>query len=389
MHVIVFEKTPSSQLGGQELNMYEISNALAQRGHSVSLVYLAKGDLLPKYKLFCKNIVSIERYFVKEKTIRAYFQFLLGLRNDIRKIPITDDSIIFCNDFSSVFFGSILARLNNLPLVYHVLLPAYEFKVKWRPGLARVDRFIVCSKQTKESWVRLGIPETKAELVYNGANVEIFQPASDLNLVREELGFPNSSEDAMIVSFIGRLNLDKGIEVAIKAIALAVRQGIKIHLFIIGSPVLDPKYDSLEARVKYKQSLEQLAIELGAEEFIHFLGRVSNTAKIHQASDVTVVPSIWSDPFPRVVIESLAAGTPVVASSVGGIPEQLMPPFKDWLFEAGDHVQLLEKLLSLKNWRCSRPHIGQDCRQHVLDNFSDQKMMDKIEHILLNVAKNC
>jgi glycosyltransferase involved in cell wall biosynthesis len=385
MQLIALEQTPSSQCGGQELNLYEISSALAQRGHSITLVYLEEGDLLQKYKLFCKNIIAAKRYGVKEKTVGGFIQFSLELLQDIKKIPVSDDSVIFCNDFSSVFFGSVLSRLRGIPLIHYIQLPAYEFKFKWRPGLSKVDHFIAVSKQTKDSWVKLGIPETKASVVYNGIDTNKFKPSDDLRKTRSELNIP---DDAMIVSYVGRLNPEKGIEVLIKAVAMAVGKGIKMHLFIAGNPRLDLKEDSPEARIRYKQSLEQLVVKLGAGEFVHFLGHVPNTVMLYQASDVNVVPSVWPDPCPRVVIEALATGTPVVASSIGGITEQLMPTFQDWLFEPGNHVQLLEVLLTLKDWRCSRPSISEQCRQHIFDNFSYQKMMDEIERILLDTVKS-
>lgn len=382
MHIIALEQKPSSQLGGQELNLYEITNALAQRGHTITLVYLEEGDLLEKYKLFCNDLIQVKRYSVKEKTIWSFLRFSLGMPKDLHKIPTGDDSIIFCNDFSSVFFGSILSRLKNIPLVHYIQLPAYEFKFKWRPGLAKVNRFIAVSKQTKDSWIKLGISEAKASVVYNGTDIDKFKPSDDFHATRTELKFPN---DARVISYVGRLNRDKGVETLIEAVAIAIRQDIKIHLFIAGNPVLSPKEDSPEARVRYKQSLKQLAVNLGIEKHVHFLGHVSNTVMLYQASDVTVVPSVWPDPCPRVVIEALAAGTPVVASSIGGITEQLMPTFQEWLFEPGNYLQLSEILLSLKDWRYSQPSIGQKCRQHIFDNFSSQKMMDGIENILLDM----
>ena len=70
--------------------------------------------------------------------------------------------------------------------------------------------------------------------------------------------------------------------------------------------------------------------------------------KLLRASDVTVLPSIWSEPFGRIAIESMACETPVVASRVGGIPEILTGEFAEGLFEPGSSTDLAMDLARLR-----------------------------------------
>lgn len=368
----------------KKLNLIEICNSLAQRGHKVNLVYIKKGNLLTQYSQICDHLVEVSSYTPKRKRIFELLSFSLGLARDVPKIPVTEDSIIFCNDFTSVFFGYMVSLLKGIPLIHYIQIPAYEFKFKWRPGLAAVNKFIAVSNQTKSSWLKLGIPEEKVSVVYNGIDTEKFKPSENFLVERKELGLQS---DERVFLFVGRLNRDKGIEVLMKAFALIIEAGVKARLLIAGNPVLDPKEDSPEGRVKYKLSLEQLAADLRIEKQVNFLGHMPNTRTLYRASDVTVVPSIWPDPCPRVVIESLACGTPLVASRIGGIPEILMPTFDNWLFEPGNENELFNTLMQVKDWRYKDVQIGERCRKHILDNFSPEKMIDGIERELLSTLK--
>jgi len=80
---------------------------------------------------------------------------------------------------------------------------------------------------------------------------------------------------------------------------------------------------------EYQNSLEQLSKNLGIQECVKFLGHVTNTTSVYQISEVSVLP-VWSEPFGRTIIESMACGTPV-ASKTGGIPEILTGEFQNGL----------------------------------------------------------
>lgn len=383
MRVIALENEPSSLLGGQELNLFEICSYLAKRGHQISLIYTKEGNLVERYKEFAESIIQVKRYSAQRKNVIDLLKFAATLPGEISKVSAEQDSVVFCNEFSSVLWGHLLASYRGIPLVEYIQLPAYKFKFNWRPGLSGVSRFIAVSNHTKSSWVDLGIPEDKISVVYNGANTKKFAPPEDYRLVREKLGLP---QDANITLFVGRLNPSKGVEVLIKAFALAFQSQPNTRLLIAGTPTLEPSQDSPEARIRYHESLKQLIRTLKIENAVQFLGHLSDTASLHQASDVTVVPSVWAEPFPRVALEALACGTPVLASRIGGLPELLSPQFENWLFEPGNERELADLLLQVRDWRQTHPDTSRQCRQHILDHFSQQQWLEGIEQVLLDTV---
>lgn len=385
MHLIALENEPSSTLGGQELNLLGICEGLANRGHQVSLVYTKEGDLLETYGKFCQDLIPVKRYQANRKNPLDMVKFAVEFFNDISPIKKTSDSIIFSNEFRSIFWGYGLSNIHKVPLVCYLQLPGTPFKFKWRPGLSGVNQFMTVSQANKDTWVNLcGIDANKIDIVYNCIDPEKFSPHSvdnhqQLSLRRDF----NILGNRRVFSFLGRLNPNKGIEVLIKAFALLANHQPDICLLIAGNVILEPKEDSPAARINYLKFLKDMVDDLGITELVQFMGHVPNTPDLYRVSDVTIVPSIWPDPCPRVVLESLSTATPVVGSRVGGIPEMMTGELTRYLVEPGSPEQLAEVLNQVTNWRDDDPELGQRCRDHVLDNFSPKVMIDQMEMVLL------
>ena len=105
--------------------------------------------------------------------------------------------------------------------------------------------------------------------------------------------------------------------------------------------------------------------------------------KLYSSAWVVIAPSVWEEPLPYVVMESMAMGTIPIASKVGGIPEIVEGSYAEkMLFTPGNHDKLVEKIeevLSISpNFLID---IGQDLRKHVLKKFN----IDVIEYQLLRV----
>ena len=374
MHIIALENHPSSLRGGQELFLLEACRGLARRGHKVSLLYVTEGNLLQEYQKFSTHIFKVDSFSLDRSKIARIFNFFA----DIWNIPTSQSSVVFSNRYHDTLFGSFLALSKNISHVSFLQLPPLEhgFPRPLAIGLKGVKRFIALSNQTKLDWVKSGFNEEKIDIVHGGTNPEIFKPTSDFSLIRKEWNIPESTK---IISYVGRLDKEKGLETLIKAFALLKKSNLDAKLLIAGKP--------LSQGEEYKQSLEQLAIDLGIEQDVDFLGHVANTTSVYQVSDVAVLPSLWSEPFGRTNIESMACGTPVVASRTGGITEILTEEFQNGLFEPGNQQELADTLDSIVYWRDKDPTLGKRCRDHILSNFTLDTMVDGIEKVLLRVVK--
>jgi 2-deoxystreptamine N-acetyl-D-glucosaminyltransferase/2-deoxystreptamine glucosyltransferase len=141
-------------------------------------------------------------------------------------------------------------------------------------------------------------------------------PASE---VRADLGL-----DGPVLAFAGRLTAQKALDVALAALA----QVSGVGLVVLG--------DGPE-----RASLERRAAELGLNGRVRFLGSAerSDVLRLFRGCDAALLPSAWEN-FPHTVVEALAVGTPVLATSVGGVPEVVHDGENGLLVPAGDAAAL-------------------------------------------------
>jgi glycosyltransferase involved in cell wall biosynthesis len=135
------------------------------------------------------------------------------------------------------------------------------------------------------------------------------------------------------IVFLGRLVSDKGCDLALRALAILKREGLRPSFTVIGDGPELP-------------ALKQLTLELGLGEQVEFLGTVQEgRGKIVARHRIMVVPSIWEEPFGVVALEGIAAGCVVAASQGGGLPEAVGPC--GVLFPNGDLAALASALMKL------------------------------------------
>jgi glycosyltransferase involved in cell wall biosynthesis len=241
-------------------------------------------------------------------------------------------------------------------------------------GLKGANQLIAISEQTKQDWLTAGFAAQKIDMVHNGIELAKFRPALDRSIARSRWQL---SETAQVVSYVGRLDKVKGIETLLRAIALLKSEALDLQLLIAGKPLIQ--------QPQYQDFLKQLAKQLDISESVKFLGHVSQPAEVYQASQVVVVPSIWSEPLGRTLLEAMACGVPVVASRVGGIPEVLANEFAQGLFEPGNVEDLVAKLRHVLNWQAQDPALSQRCRAYVGDRFPLSKAVEGVEQVMLKV----
>jgi glycosyltransferase involved in cell wall biosynthesis len=211
--------------------------------------------------------------------------------------------------------ASLVAAREKVPLVATVLgsdineLPkraALRFQIKH--GLARARRIVAVSNALADELVGLGLRRERIVVQHNGVDGDVFAPR-DRQEARAALGLPPQRR---LVGYVGRLSLEKGVDVLVEAMAELVRRDPRpADLVIVGAGPLDP---ALRARIA--------ALALG--DRVRFAGHRGHD-ELPQwlaALDVLCLPS-RREGCPNVVLEALASGRPVVASRVGGLPELL------------------------------------------------------------------
>jgi D-inositol-3-phosphate glycosyltransferase len=204
----------------------------------------------------------------------------------------------------------------------------------------------------------------RIEVIPCGTDIDNFQPISSAG-ARQQLGI---DPQAKIVLYVGRFDPRKGIETLVRAYAQLVKRSVdpqNLRLLIVGGS--DPQADDGAER----QRIEGLVNSLGLGASIEFVGMVGHDRLplYYTAADVCAIPSHY-EPFGLVAIESMACGTPVVASAVGGLKFTVIPEETGLLVPPQDvdgFAQAIERILADDLWARK---VGKQAVSMVQDNFS-------------------
>lgn len=368
MRVLVLENEPSSRRGGQELSLLDVCRGLAGRGHRIELMYTAEGDLLDRYRLFCDRIDRVAAYAVdRKRTGRAFARLAWDALQPGRPAP----DVIYGNQYFDSLFARLLSWRFRRPFVCHVRLPPPDiFCGQYRWGMRGALRLIAISTRTHDDYAARGFRPDRIDIVHNGIDTRVWRPSTSRSSVRQRF---HIEDQAYLVVFAGRLHPGKGIDVLIDAFAALPEPA---HLLLAGLALEDG------SGRQYEVELREHARERGVSDRCHFAGHVESVADLFGTADVTVLPSIISEAFGRVVIESMACGTPAIGSRIGGIPEILSEEFEHFLVEPGDIAGLTARLVAIRDWRRRDPDLGGRCRRHVEQRFDISRTITGVEAAL-------
>jgi len=229
--------------------------------------------------------------------------------------------------------------------------------VRW--ACARSEAIITVSKALKDRLVQLGVEQDNIHVLRNGVDLEKFKP------IEPSRKKPNADSGLSLLS-VGHLIEDKGHHIAIKA--LTEIQGAA--LTIIGEgPNLN--------------SLRKLAEKLAVSDRVTFLGfvRHEDMAGHYSAADATVLASN-REGMPNVVLESLACGTRVIATDVGGIAEVICSVDAGFLLANRSVAALVDALRQLQIMPCERDVT----RQYAVDNLGWHHVVERQRKLYAEVA---
>ncbi len=241
---------------------------------------------------------------------------------------------------------------------------------------ADADAFVTISARTRDEFLAAGLDPDRVRLLPHGIDVEAFRPASaaERRELRSRLGLP---QDALLVTFTGRLLRGKGVEVLVEAFGRLASRYPAAHLMLIGSGVgqVLSVEEALRARVR----------QAGLEARVGFTGRVDNVADFLRASDVYAFPSFF-EAMPLSLLEAAACGLACVASRIGGVVDALEDGQSGMLVEAGDASGLAAALGALLDLPERRAALGAAARETALRCFDERENLARYRELFAELG---
>jgi glycosyltransferase involved in cell wall biosynthesis len=287
-------------------------------------------------------------------------------------IPVSKPLVVTLHGTSANEAKEIFRDLTDLPrlgiwnpdayLVHALAVPStYAPAIFLRSIVRRASRIIAVSRFVKEeSQEVLNAPAEKIEVVYNGA-----QRLQVLNDIR-------SHQDSLIF-FVGHLGVRKGLPYLISALSLIFEKNLNSGAVIAGEGPLKALCQYMSRKLKISHN-------------VLFAGAVTDEerSRLYQAADLCVFPSTY-EAFPLVTLEALAAGKPVVASNVGGIPEVVHNGVNGFLVRPRDARAIADAADKILSDKVLATKMSKNARQGIEKDFNWERIAEKT----LSIYRSC
>jgi glycosyltransferase involved in cell wall biosynthesis len=234
--------------------------------------------------------------------------------------------------------------------------------------LSRItDRVVALSDIQKRELVQRFriVGEAQVTVVPLGLELDtLLQIALDRRNGRQAFGFSPSDR---VIGYVGRFVPIKGLESLVRAFAIVAGRAPNVKLLLVGDG-------------ERREPLEALADSLGVGPATVFAGWREDLATVYGAIDVAAVTSL-NEGTPVALVEAMAAGRPVVATAVGGVPDVVVNGVTGFLVPTGDPSGLADALQRLIDDAALAGRMGDSGRRHVAQHFHAERLVSTMHDL--------
>lgn len=276
------------------------------------------------------------------------------------------------------FYGNVFAippaRLAGAPVVIASIRDRGPYLTPMQKRVQRyacrfADCILVNADAVKDWLIEQRYDPAKIVVIRNGVDLGRFHRPPEPDRLHGELAIPRGVPVVVVVSRLHRL---KGIEHFLEAAVLVRRRFPETRFLIVGETSPNER--------AYQSVLARLAERLGVADRIVFAGLRTDVPDLLASATVSVMPSL-NEALSNVLLESMAAGVPVVATRVGGTPEAIEDGVNGLLVPPADPVALANAVGSLLADRSLAARLGRAGRQRVSEKFSMERMVHETEQL--------
>ncbi len=368
-------------MGGPALHVSYLTAGLRERGYDTTLVAgtLARGEDSMSFVADARDVdvVRIDELGREISPLRDLVATLRLARLIRRERP----DILHTHTAKAGTVGRVAALLAGRrapPIVVHTFhghvlrgyfgpLRSGLFRLLERWLAARTTALIAVSPQVRDDLVALGVaPPERFVVIRLGIELDE-RVAAEQNGRAESRRYLGIASDRFAVGWIGRMTAVKRTDDVLVAFRRLRDDGIDAVLCMVGDGPDRPE-------------LERRAHELGVIRDTLFLGYQEDVAPFYAAFDALVLPSS-NEGTPVSAIEALAAGRPVVATRVGGVPDVVQEGQDGFLVDPGATDDLADRLARLARDPALRERMGGAGRERVLPRYAVARLIDDVDRL--------
>jgi glycosyltransferase involved in cell wall biosynthesis len=361
---VILHTEASDGWGGQEIRIMSEMLGLRQRGYTVILAAPAHSRI---YERALRE--DIEAYPVgmnKSSFISAVWR-VAGIIRD-REV-----SIINTHSSRDSWIGSMAARISGIPVIRtrHIsskLNGNILTKIVYNQ---LADAIITTGVFIKDQLIReVNANPDKVFSIPTGMDVERFERA-DGNPVRRSLGI---GQDEKVLGVAAVLRGWKGHDFVIKAMPDILSEFPGTRLVIAGD---GPMRGYIETVVK----------DLGLEQKVMLLGHRDDIARVIKSFDISVLASYASEGVPQFLIQSMAAGKPIIGARTGGIPEVVLHGVNGLVVEPRNPAAIATAAKELLGDPERMRHMGEAGHRLMVERYTRERMLDELEALYSRLLK--
>ncbi|HUY89142.1 MAG TPA: glycosyltransferase family 4 protein [Pirellulales bacterium] len=279
-----------------------------------------------------------------------------------RLIRDYDYRLVHTHTPRAAFIGRMAAAMAGVPIVHHLHSPTTVDSThrlrNWfnaaaeRLSLAQVAAVIAVSESLRDYARRMGIDPKRTYVVYNGVPT------------RGPLAPRSTPADSWTLGCVALFRPRKGLEILLKALARLRSVGRSVRLRAVGS------FETPDYELKIHRFVDQL----GLGPAVDWRGFSSNVNAELEQMDLFVLPSLFGEGLPMVILEAMAAGTPVIGTRVEGVPEAVRDGLDGLLAAPGDADDLARAIASVIDGETDWQALRASAHARQAQRFSDRSM---------------
>jgi len=390
-----------SEMGGAQRYLLTLAQYLGDKDYEIAIAAgEGDGELFTRIKnqeSRIKNVHNVKHLVRNLNPIKDFFA-LISL---LKIVQVENPDVVFLQSTKAGFLGSLAVRIYNLKANSSKLRAIYRIG-GWSfrdPRSGWMNKILFWMEKISARWKDVIIvnsefdrtlaidkkicPPEKIVTIYNGIDpteINFLSKETAQNTLESRMknpAFAKASADrqelgeSIIVGTIANLYATKGLEYLIEAASkLAQRSTLNtVRFVVIGEG-------------KERAKLEVLIEKYRLQDHFSLIGRIENAAQYLKAFDIFILPSV-KEGMPWVILEAMAAELPVIATSVGAVPEIIKNNKNGLLVPPKDSQALADALQQLFDSTSRQTELATNARDHITQ-FSRKKMLEESETIITN-----